>query len=296
MIKMQAMLNVSHNTDSNRNNVIPFAALKLQPSRDQLCFAGSKNKDICIGTITSDNSPEITKKQYKQDLQTYQSKLVLLQQLAREKKLEVIMVYEGWDAAGKGGAIKRVTEKLDPRGVKVFAIGAPTPEEKNHQYLWRFWNKLQGNGVFTIFDRSWYGRVLVERVEKFATPKEWKRAYKEINHFEKSLTDNGALLLKFFIDVSKDEQLKRFEDRKNDPLKAWKLTDEDWRNREKWDQYRAAIKDMYLKTNNDNAQWFIIKGDSKHYARIQVLKTITEALEKKLDVDPDTFYPDSIKQ
>jgi polyphosphate kinase 2 (PPK2 family) len=279
----------------HKATVIPFRGL----TSDQICFTGSKknksNPEIEIGKEKNIGFPDISKKEYNRELEKLQSRLVLLQQRAREQGLEVIMVFEGWDAAGKGGTIKRVTEKLDPRGVKVFAIGAPTKDELNHHYLWRFWNKLQGNGVFTMFDRSWYGRVMVERVEEFATPKEWKKAYKEINEFERTLTDNGAMIFKFFLDISKDEQLKRFESRRDDPFRSWKLTDEDWRNRDKWDEYRESIEDMYQKTNKNNASWHIIPSNSKKYARIEVLKTITEALEQRLEVDPKSFYPESIR-
>ena len=154
---------------------------------------------------------------------------------------------EGWDAAGKGGAIKRVTEHLDPRGFQVNPIGAPAPHEKRYHYLQRFWRKLPQYGQITIFDRSWYGRVLVERVEGFATKEEWTRAYDEINDFEKLLTDDHYIIGKFFYHISKDEQLKRFKDRENNPLKRWKITDEDWRNREKWDEYVEAMEEMFEK-------------------------------------------------
>ncbi|MEW5819479.1 MAG: UDP-galactose-lipid carrier transferase [Cyanobacteriota bacterium] len=270
--------------------------LKALPAYDQVCFSGKKSKAIAsIGPDVRTDPPDIKKKKYEKELKAYQIKLALLQQEARKQNKEIILVFEGWDAAGKGGAIKRVTEKLDPRGFKVFPVGAPTKDELNHHYLWRFWNKLQGKGTITIFDRSWYGRVLVERVENFATKKEWKRSYEEINNFEKNLADNGAVILKFFMDISKDEQLARFEARENDPIKAWKLTDEDWRNRDKWEEYKEATIDMYENTNNKDSKWHIIQGDCKKHARIEVLKIITDTLEKECDIDPDKFYPESVR-
>ncbi|HFK1425320.1 MULTISPECIES: polyphosphate kinase 2 family protein [Bacillus cereus group] len=220
-----------------------------------------------------------SKSKYNKKLEKYQRRLLALQQIVKEEKIAVMLVMEGWDAAGKGGAIKRVTEHLDPRGFQVNPIGAPAPHEKRYHYLQRFWRKLPQYGQITIFDRSWYGRVLVERVEGFATKEEWTRAYDEINDFEKLLTDDHYIIGKFFYHISKDEQLKRFKDRENNPLKRWKITDEDWRNREKWDEYVEAMEDMFEKTNKSNAKWQIIASNDKLYARLKTLKVIISLIE-----------------
>lgn len=297
------MLNISLLNNIQRNNIIQFPGktinkpaltLKSQPSIDQVCFTGDK-KDLYLGNDSRRDSFEIDKKKYEKLLKKLQLRMTLLQQEARKQNKEIILVFEGGDAAGKGGVIKRVTEKLDPRGFTVYPIGAPTQDEKNHHYLWMFWNKLKGKGGITIFDRSWYGRVLVERVEKFATEPEWKRAYREINEFERTLTDNGAIIMKFFLDISKDEQLVRFESRRDDPCKQHKLTDEDWRNRERWSDYKSAIKDMYNKTDTKDSHWNIIPSDSKRFARIETLKIISKELEKQLDIDTKSFYPKNLQ-
>jgi PPK2 family polyphosphate:nucleotide phosphotransferase len=222
------------------------------------------------------------KKEYKAELKKYQLKLLELQRKFYQKGIPVILVFEGWDAAGKGGAIRRLTERMEPRGFHVHSISAPNLIEKQYHYLWRFWNRLPSKGQIAIFDRSWYGRVLVERVEKFAAPKEWKRAYDEINQFEKMLVSDGALIIKFWIHISKQEQLERFEERKANPFKHWKLTDEDWRNREKWDEYVEAVEDMLERTDTQNAPWFIIEGNYKWYARVKVLKRIVKAMKARL--------------
>lgn len=225
------------------------------------------------------------KKEYKRYLEIYQLRLLHLQYLLLEKGIPLILVFEGWDAAGKGGVIKRFTEKLDPRGYQVHSIAAPNEIEKNYHYLWRFWNRLPKKGQIAVFDRSWYGRVLVERVEAFAKPKEWKRAYEEINQFEKTLTDDGAIILKFWLHISKDEQLKRFKERENNPFKKWKITEEDWRNREKWEEYVPVIEEMIEKTNQEHAPWYVIEAEYKWHARVKVLKSIVEFLEKKFPMD-----------
>ena len=194
----------------------------------------------------------------------------------------VCVAFEGWDASGKGGAIKRLVAPLDPRHVRVTSFAAPTYDEKRHHFLWRFWPALPGWGGMAVFDRTWYGRVLVERVEKFATKAEWTRAYDEINEFEASLAAEGMLMIKFWMHVSDDEQRKRFEARSKDPLKSWKLTDEDWRNREKRKQYTAAIDDMLERTDTPAAPWHLIEGDSKRWARVKVVETVCERIEAAL--------------
>ena len=192
------------------------------------------------------------------------------------------MLFEGWDASGKGGAIKRLVDHLDPRHVRVVQYAAPTPDEKRHQYLLRFGSALPGWGGMAVLDRSWYGRVLVERVEGFAKKAEWKRAYREINDFERALCDDGMILVKLWLHVSEEEQLKRFEAREKDPLKSWKLTDEDWRNRKRRADYEAAIDEMVEKTSTEWAPWSLVPADSKRYARVAVLNTVIDAIEAKL--------------
>jgi polyphosphate kinase 2 (PPK2 family) len=191
-------------------------------------------------------------------------------------------VFEGWDASGKGGAIKRLVAPLDPRFVRVSQFAAPTYDEKRHHFLWRFWPKLPGWGGMAVFDRSWYGRVLVERVEGFATEEQWSRAYGEIVEFERTLTAEGMIMVKFWMHVSSKEQLRRFSDRADDPLRQWKLTDEDWRNRERRPAYKAAIQDMLRHTDSKSARWHVIPGDDKGYARFAVVETVCEAIETEL--------------
>ncbi len=203
-----------------------------------------------------------------------------------QQKRPVIIVFEGWDAAGKGGTIRRITEKLDPRGFTVWPISAPQGEDKTRHYLYRFWRRLPPRGQIAIFDRSWYGRVLVERVEGFCTEDEWRRAYKEINSFERQLTDFGAVLAKFWIHISRDEQLRRFKERERTGYKAWKLTDEDWRNRSKWGAYEEAVEEMVLKTSTLNAPWHLIEGNDKYYARVKVLSTLVATLSEALAYEP----------
>jgi AMP-polyphosphate phosphotransferase len=194
----------------------------------------------------------------------------------------VCVMFEGWDASGKGGAIKRLVAPMDPRHVRVAQFAVPTPEEKRHHFLWRFWPSLPGWGEFTVCDRSWYGRVLVERVEKLAKKDEWKRAYAEIVEFEHGLTEEGTVLVKFWMHISPVEQLKRFEARKDEPLKSWKLTDDDWENRGKRKDYEAAAEDMFEHTDSPHARWHIVPGESKHYARVHVLETVIREIERGL--------------
>ena len=201
----------------------------------------------------------------------------------------ILVLFEGWDASGKGGAIKRLVAGLDPRHVRVKQFAAPTFDENRHHWLWRFWPALPGWGGMAVLDRSWYGRVLVERVEKFATREQWSRAYDEINDHERSLTAEGTILIKFFIHISDEEQLKRFKARETDPLKSWKLTDEDWRNRKKRKQYTAAIEDMLEFTDQPGAPWYLVEGDSKKWARVKVLETtnaVIEAAMRAHGIDP----------
>jgi polyphosphate kinase 2 (PPK2 family) len=192
----------------------------------------------------------------------------------------VCVVFEGWDASGKGGAIKRLVARLDPRHVRVVQFAAPTYDEKRHHFLWRFWPVLPGWGGMAVLDRSWYGRVLVERVEGFATEDQWRRAYDEIVGFERTLCAEGMILIKFWMHISQEEQLRRFDRRMHDPLKAWKLTDEDWRNRDAWNRYAEAIEDMLEHTDHAAARWSVVEADSKRYARVKVLEETCRAIEE----------------
>ena len=227
-----------------------------------------------------DLSVQISDEDYKRELKKLQKRLGELHNILYRRKIPVILCYEGWDAAGKGGNIRRVAYPLDPRGVDVKPIASPEPHELNRQYLWRFWTRLPRSGHICIFDRTWYGRVMVERLEGFCTEKDWKRAYNEINEFERQLTEWGAVVLKFWIHIGSDTQLARFTDRQNTPEKQWKITDEDWRNREKWPQYEEAVDEMIQKTSTEYAPWFIIESNDKKYARIKALQIIVKALEE----------------
>jgi AMP-polyphosphate phosphotransferase len=240
-----------------------------------------------------DLSKSLTKDEYVRDLIRYQLQLRTLAYQLYVQKRPMVIVYEGWDAGGKGGNIKRVTEKLDPRGYEVFPIAAPQGEDRTHHYLWRFWRRLKppDEKQILIFDRSWYGRVMVERIEGFCTESEWKRAYREINEFERQLVDFGTILVKFWIHISRQEQLGRFELRRETPYKAWKLTDEDWRNRKKWDDYEEAVNDMLLKTSTLTAPWTIVEGNCKWYARIKTLRTLVDVLTEELNYVPPDPMP-----
>ncbi len=191
----------------------------------------------------------------------------------------VCIVLEGWDASGKGGVIKRLIAKMDPRHVRVVQFAEPSPDEKRHHFLWRFWPSLPGWGGMAIFDRSWYGRVLVERVEGLSSPEQWSRAYEEINDFERSLTDEGMIMVKFWLQISAAEQLRRFERRRDNPLKAWKLTESDWRNRGMREQYEQAVEEMFERTDLPHSPWHLVAADSKRYARVKVLETVIERIE-----------------
>lgn len=224
----------------------------------------------------------IEEAEYKPKLKEAQLKLLNMQHELADAKRALIVIFEGPDAAGKGGAIRRVTERLDPRLLRVHSIVKPTAEEYQHHYLWRFWNKLPPYGQAVIFDRSWYGRVLVERVEAFATDKQWKRAYDEINDFERLLSEDGAVIVKLYLHISKDEQLFRFKRRESDPYKHWKINDEDWRNRKKWDEHNKAAEDMFDKTSTNDAPWFVVAANYKWFARVKVVRTLAEVLEAAL--------------
>ena len=225
----------------------------------------------------------VTQEEYRTELDRLQERLGQLHNKLYRKKVPVIIAYEGWDAAGKGGNIKRITEALDPRGFEVHPIASPEPHEKARHYLWRFWNRLPKTGHIAVFDRTWYGRVMVERLEGFCRENDWQRAYNEINEFERELADWGAVIIKFWVQIDKDTQLARFNERQNTPAKQWKITEEDWRNREKWDLYEDAVNEMLQKTNTTYAPWHILESNDKRYARLKALAIVIEAIEKALE-------------
>jgi polyphosphate kinase 2 (PPK2 family) len=226
---------------------------------------------------------KLERKEYDEQLDRLQNELHLLAFQVYTQKVPVVVVFEGWDAAGKGGAIKRLTAKMDPRGYVVWPIAAPQGDDKVRHYLYRFWRRLPEAGQIAIFDRSWYGRVLVERVEGFCSEAAWKRAYSEINQFERQLLDYGTIILKFWLQISQQEQLRRFKERERMNYKSWKITDEDWRNRGKWEDYERAVEDMLLKTSTHGAPWTIVEANDKYYARVKVLRTAVNKLQQELD-------------
>jgi len=229
-----------------------------------------------------DLSVALERDEYRQKLKAGQRRLRELEHEIYMRRIPVVIVYQGWDAAGKGGNIRRLTQNLDPRGYEVVPIAAPNDIEKAHHYLWRFWTQIPKAGHIAIFDRSWYGRVMVERVEGFCTEAEWKRAYREINEMEQHMTNFGTVLLKFWLQIDQAEQLRRFEARKEIAYKRWKITEEDWRNREKWEPYKLAVEEMLFRTSTPYAPWTIVESNCKWYARIKVLETVCEAIEKQL--------------
>jgi polyphosphate:AMP phosphotransferase len=224
----------------------------------------------------------IEKEDYQQQLRELQVELRKLQVKIFQHKIPVVALFEGWDAAGKGGAIKRLTDTLDPRSYKVHAFAAPTKEEARYHYLWRFWRDIPKGGTIAIFDRSWYGRVMVERIEGFANEAEWRRAYKEINEFEAQLTTEGCVVMKFFLHISPEEQLQRFQEREKNSFKQYKLTEEDWRNREQWPLYDVAINQMIARTSTPAAPWTVVAANNKYYARIKIIQTVIDAVKAEL--------------
>jgi len=264
-----------------KNKIVQVEAQKVQkaaaPTADK---AKSPYKTTVLDSV--DLKKSLTKDEYKKKLKNLQDRLAKLHGELYKHRIPVILAFEGWDAGGKGGAIKRLTEKLDPRGYEVIPTASPNDIEKAHHYLWRFWNGVPKAGHIAIFDRTWYGRVMVERIEGFCTEEEWKRAYKEINEMEEQFANAGAVVIKFWMHIDKDEQERRFKERMEIPEKQWKITDEDWRNREKWDQYVEAVDEMIVRTSTSYAPWVVVEGNSKYYARIKVLETVVKALEERL--------------
>ena len=229
-----------------------------------------------------DLSKSLTEEEYKTRLKKLQKRLAELHSELYRRRIPVVIGFEGWDAGGKGGAIKRLTSNLDPRGYRVNPTAAPNDIEKVHHYLWRFWNNVPKAGHIAVFDRTWYGRVMVERIEGFCSEAQWRRAYQEINEMESHMANAGAVVLKFWLHIDKDEQERRFRERQANPAKQWKITDEDWRNREKWDQYEEAVNEMLIRTSTTYAPWIVVEGNDKRYARVKVLQTVVDALEKKI--------------
>ena len=245
--------------------------------------ADEEMKDLQVSILSkADLSLHYTREEYKEKLDKLQKKMEKLHGELYRRRIPVVLGFEGWDAGGKGGAIKRLTERMDARGYVVNPTASPNDIEKAHHYLWRFWRAMPKDGHVAIFDRTWYGRVMVERIEGFCTTEEWKRAYKEINDMEKDLYDAGAIVIKFWMHIDKDEQERRFRERQENPEKQWKITDEDWRNREKWDQYEDAVNEMLMRTSTDYAPWVVVEGNDKYYARVKVLRTVVEAIEARL--------------
>jgi AMP-polyphosphate phosphotransferase len=260
-------------------------AAKEQPEkRTPTETVQAQRPDTNNGSVfsTIDLNKYLTREEYKKDLEKLQDRFRDLEHEIYTHRIPVLIVYEGWDAGGKGGNIKRLTEKLDPRGYQVIPIAAPSAEEKAHHYLWRFWLHDPKAGHITIFDRSWYGRVMVERIEGFCRPDEWQRAFREITEFENQLANSGTVIVKFWLHIDKEEQLRRFKEREELEWKKWKITDEDWRNRNKWDQYEQAVSEMIQRTSTTYAPWTIIEAIDKLYARIKALRTAVDAIEAAL--------------
>jgi len=258
------------------------AELKTEINEIEDCSKKTSNGAELTILDGLDRNKLLDKKSYQIQLKRWQATLARLHQRALREQLSTILVFEGPDAAGKGGSIRQITHTLDARSYKVHPISAPTDEEKAQHYLWRFWRRLPRAGRMTIFDRSWYGRVLVERIEGFATDDEWRRAYAEINDFEEQLLDHGSVLLKFWLHIDRDEQLRRFKEREETPHKRWKLTEEDWRNHEKFQQYNLAAHEMIQQTSKSDAPWVLVESNDKYYGRIKILECVCSTLESAL--------------
>ena len=268
------------------DNAAKLAAAEAEAAAQSALAPESTDYAIVADFPQIDHSKEKPRlesdKEYRKQLKEEQARFNALDLEMFQKRVPLMLMYEGWDAAGKGGNIKRVAKAIDARAYEIYPSPAPTKPELAHPHLWRYWTRLPKAGHVGIYDRSWYGRVLVERVEGYACPEQWARAYDEINAFEFEMVQWGAILLKFWVDITPDEQLKRFEARAADPTKTWKITDEDWRNREKYPQYKAAINDMFRLTSTEFAPWIVLESDDKHYARVQALRAINDALEARL--------------
>ena len=256
---------------------------KAADERDPVRVASPDTPQVDTVFDALDRSLSVPKSDYKKKIKTGQARLGELGRKAQAEGQSTILVFEGPDASGKGGAIRRTVWSLDARTYRVYQFAAPTEEERAHHYLWRFWRHLPRAGNVSVFDRSWYGRVLVERAEGFATEDEWRRAYNEINEFERQIVDHGILLLKFWLHIDDDEQLKRFKKREKSPYKHWKLTEEDWRNRELWEAYEQYGQDIIQYTSTKKAPWILVEANNKQYARLKVLQTVVDHLQERLD-------------
>jgi polyphosphate:AMP phosphotransferase len=276
--------------DDERYRNLTVSSIVCDAIRDRLAnrarvssgAAGAKRQKAPAmhSTVLSnlDMSHRVDRSAFRRALEEQQGRLNILHRKAREEGISVILVFEGWDAAGKGGAIRRVTGALDAASYQIVPIAAPTDEERAHHYLWRFWRHIPRAGTLTIFDRSWYGRVLVERVEDFASPAQWLRAYSEINQFEEQLVDHGIVLVKYWLHITREEQLRRFQERRRLSFKQWKLTNEDWRNRRKWNHYHEAVNEMFARTSTRTAPWTLVEANDKYYARLKVIKVLSDRL------------------
>jgi polyphosphate:AMP phosphotransferase len=262
---------------------------RLQQEAEGACAQGPEtgfeplavaDQSTVLDRVDLSQSPQ--KDEYKRRLKAYQKRLNEQAWEAYRTRQACVMVFEGWDAGGKGGAIRRLTAAIDARLMRAISVAAPTDEERAHHYLWRFWRYIPRDGYFAIFDRSWYGRVLVERVEGFATNAEWQSAYREINNFEQMLAEHGIVVLKFWLHVDKEEQLRRFQEREQIPYKQHKITEEDWRNRDKWDDYERAVNEMVVRTSTESAPWILVAGNDKRFARVEVIKNVCLRLDKAL--------------
>lgn len=249
--------------------------LGVRNSEDIVLLPAPRLRDVSLDKTLGEDA-------YRRELKACQKRLSELHNVLYHKKIPLILAFEGWDAAGKGGNIKRITQALDPRGFEVIPIAAPSTLEKNHPHLWRFWNALPKDGHVAVFDRTWYGRVMVEHIEGFCTDEQWGRAYDEINRFERGLAGWGAIVLKFWLHIDRDEQLKRFTERQNTAEKQYKITDEDWRNREKWGDYEQAVDELLMRTNTDYAPWLVVESNDKRYARIKTMRAVIDAIEQRL--------------
>ncbi|MDR1859030.1 MAG: hypothetical protein LBQ69_06120, partial [Treponema sp.] len=279
---VETMEEAIRTAEAAKNRPAPPPA--AEPSADAAASGGAKPHAGTRSSVLAeiDLKAEIAPDEYRSRLKQAQASLGELHNAMHRQRVPAAVVFEGWDAAGKGGAIKRLVVPLDPRGYEVVPSSAPNDIERAHHYLWRYWNKIPKAGHFTVFDRSWYGRVMVERVEGFCTREEWRRAFKEINDFEEQLAESGVALVKFWLHIDSGEQFRRFEGRMNTPEKRWKITDEDWRNREKWDQYMEAVDEMLLRTSTSYAPWTVVEANNKLYARLKVVETVQKKLERRL--------------
>lgn len=280
----------SNDVEEARIKVLKIMIASIQKAINSPAYIAFKatvsnvKEDLSIPNILGQGYTyeQLYKDEFSKKIKVYQRKLKELQYQLYKKGISLVVVYEGWDAAGKGGNIRRVIKKLDPTLYEVHSTAAPSDMEKAHHYLWRFWTQMPRLGHIAVFDRSWYGRVLVERIEGFCNVDDWKRAYNEINEMEEQLVSSKIIVIKFWLDIDKEEQLKRFRAREQNPHKQWKITEEDWRNREKWELYKAAVNEMIYKTNTINAPWIILEANCKDYARLKALATIIEVIQDRL--------------